>query len=370
MKKTGIFILIICLIFGFSNFIKADVISINAGGTNDLIITPDTYIEGFFSSEAIKCIPNTCASLGYSCGSWSDGCGGTLNCGTCASGYTCSAGTCVAVPPGGGGGGGGGAVTPTISLEIVPVEFNIRMAVNTNKPETIKIKNIGTSTATVSVSQQNLNGKVIINETSLKIARGETKTLDIIFVAPSEPGIYTGKILIGNREVLVSLNVKTKLLLFDSNIVVLNKDYKVSRNDKLKTQIVLVPMGDKERLDVRLDYVIKNYDGKVYITHSETVFIENRISFNRDFDVGSLPLGSYIVGLELVYPGGVAPSSAYFEIVSKTPEELWSNLIFYLMILILIVAILIIILLIKRISKKRKMLAGTGTEIKGTPLST
>lgn len=29
------------------------------------------------------CIPKTCAQLGKSCGSWSDGCGGTVNCGTC-----------------------------------------------------------------------------------------------------------------------------------------------------------------------------------------------------------------------------------------------------------------------------------------------
>ncbi|HOI97355.1 MAG TPA: hypothetical protein PLA19_02515 [Candidatus Pacearchaeota archaeon] len=43
-----------------------------------------------------SCIPKTCATLGnYQCGSWSDGCGKTLNCGTCTSGKTCNAGQCV-----------------------------------------------------------------------------------------------------------------------------------------------------------------------------------------------------------------------------------------------------------------------------------
>jgi len=42
------------------------------------------------------CVPDTCSSLGYECGSHSDGCGGTLNCGTCNSGYTCESGQCVA----------------------------------------------------------------------------------------------------------------------------------------------------------------------------------------------------------------------------------------------------------------------------------
>ncbi len=41
-----------------------------------------------------ECVPKTCASLGYECGSASDGCGGTLSCGTCESGKTCSSGSC------------------------------------------------------------------------------------------------------------------------------------------------------------------------------------------------------------------------------------------------------------------------------------
>jgi mannobiose 2-epimerase len=37
------------------------------------------------------CVPKTCASLGAVCGSASDGCGGTLSCGTCPAGKTCNA---------------------------------------------------------------------------------------------------------------------------------------------------------------------------------------------------------------------------------------------------------------------------------------
>ncbi len=37
------------------------------------------------SNGRCVCVPATCSSLGKSCGNWPDGCGGTLNCGTCAS---------------------------------------------------------------------------------------------------------------------------------------------------------------------------------------------------------------------------------------------------------------------------------------------
>jgi len=42
----------------------------------------------------ISCTPDTCTSLGKSCGSWSDNCGGTLNCGTCSGSTACDYGIC------------------------------------------------------------------------------------------------------------------------------------------------------------------------------------------------------------------------------------------------------------------------------------
>ena len=325
---------------------NADVISLNSGGSENIIINPDQNIEGFFF-----CTPNTCASLGYDCGTWADGCGGTLDCSTCASGYTCTAGMCVAdaVPPD--SPGGGGPTTPTINLNVTPTEFNIKLAINTNVEKIIKVTNLGSTSTTINIRQQNLEDMIILKETSLSLASGESKNLNVVFVALNQTGIFTGKILIGNKQVLVTLNIKTKLLLFDSNIVVLNKGYKISQGDKLKTQVTLIPMGDDNRLDVTLNYEIKDYEGEIYLTQSETLLVEKQINFKRNFDTGGLPLGKYIIGLELIYPDGVAPSSAHFDVVAKIPID-FANLIFYLIIAILIIAILLVIFLIVKKRKK------------------
>lgn len=42
--------------------------------------------------NSVCCVPATCASLGAACGTPSDGCGGTLSCGTCAAPNTCGGG--------------------------------------------------------------------------------------------------------------------------------------------------------------------------------------------------------------------------------------------------------------------------------------
>jgi len=54
-----------------------------------------TLATGMFDNVSIgsaSCTPTTCSALGKNCGSVSNGCGGTLNCGTCTSPQTCGGG--------------------------------------------------------------------------------------------------------------------------------------------------------------------------------------------------------------------------------------------------------------------------------------
>jgi len=46
------------------------------------------------AASATKCTPATCASLGFNCGTASDGCGGTLSCGTCTGPLVCTKNVC------------------------------------------------------------------------------------------------------------------------------------------------------------------------------------------------------------------------------------------------------------------------------------
>jgi len=338
-------ILLIVLLISLSPTINSDVISVNSGGTGNIIINPDEFIEGFFF-----CVPTTCSELDYECDSWSDSCGGTLNCGSCASGFTCTAGSCIAdaVTPPAVGAGPGVTTPPALDITVVPTEININMVINTNVERTISVTNDDTSSVTVSISQENLDNMVILSEASLSLAAGETKSFNAIFVAPGNPGVYTGTIKVDGINVVVALNVQTQLLLFDSNIVVLNENYQTPQNQKLKTEVTLIPLGDPQRLDVTLNYAIKDYRGKIYLTKSETLLVEELTRLRRNFDTGILPLGKYVISLELIYPNGVAPSSAHFEVTEPVPTNIFAILVLILIVLILLLLVLIIAILIYR----------------------
>ncbi|HUW43786.1 MAG TPA: hypothetical protein VMV95_02400 [Bacillota bacterium] len=338
------------LVIFSSTLISADIFSLNPVSGDEFVLTSDRYIEGFFF-----CNPSTCAEMGYTCGTWNDGCGISLACGTCGAGYTCTAGTCVAIvtpPPN--GGGGGGVITPTYNIVVSPTEFNINMKINTNVKEIVTVTSLEDSTITVGVTQSNLTNMVMLENTYLTIPAKQTVQLDVIFVAPEKPGIYTGKIFIGGKTILVTLNVKTELLLFDSNIVVLNENYEVRQGEQLKTLVTLIPLGDPTRLDVTLNFLIKDYANRIYLTQSETLLVEKQVQLKRNFDTGILPLGDYVVGLELVYPDGVAPSSAHFKVIEKPVSTILGKIILFLIILILLIAIIIIIILIVRKIKEKR----------------
>lgn len=322
---------------------SADVVSLNSGGSTNLSVSIDKYIEGFFFA--------TGEAVGAVCGNGIIESGEQCDDGNTVSGDGCSA-TCqteVVTPP---GGGGGGAVTPPVNISVSPVEFNINLAVNTTTQRTISVTNLGTSQVIVGVAQVGLINHIILGNTTLTIPSGQTVQLGVVFVALDEPGIFTGTINIGNQQVLVSLNVKTKILLFDSNIVVLNKDFRVHQGQELQTLVTLIPLGDPERLDLTLNFLIKDYQNKVFLTKSETLLVDRLTELNRNFDTGILPIGDYIVGLELVYPNGVAPSSAHFQVTP--PISFLGRLVLFLILMIIIVLILIIVILIwKRRKKKR-----------------
>jgi uncharacterized membrane protein len=223
--------------------------------------------------------------------------------------------------------------------------------IDSEKERIIKIINAGDIAEKIEVKQSNLVYIAELSETSFSLEPGESKEIRVNLKAPHEAGIYTGKILIAGKEILVSMNIRSGALLFDAGIVVPDAYKTISPGDRIKTQVNLIPMGENPRLDVTLNYIIKDFDGKVHTQESETILIDKQKSFEKEFSSVNLEPGDYVIGLELIYPNGVATSSSHFKIEEKSLFNLQNILILAGIVL----AIGIILLMIKY--KKHKKLA-------------
>jgi hypothetical protein len=356
MKKKLTFLLFFLGISLF-NLASADIISVNSGGDSQLCVNSGGDIESCFSgNNPVFCIPQNCSGLGYTCGSISDGCGNSLNCGSCASGYNCIGGTCILASTSssssGTSSGGGTAPEPTVIL--TPDKINLTLSFNNISHTSqrasyqIYVSNTGSLEQTFRIIHSGLKEIALLNSTSITVGPGDVKSFSIDFIAPFKEQDIFGFIFVGEYKIPVSVHITSNPLWFDSNIVVLNKNYQVPRGKQLRTRVELVPMGDKQSLDVTLNYVIKDYNGKIYLTQQETILVSKRTDFDKIFEVGSLPLGDYVVSLDLIYPGGVAPSSAHFEITPQNISDFFGVILFFFSIGILFISFVIIFFIIKK----------------------
>jgi preprotein translocase subunit SecG len=303
MKKFLLFILIISIF----SLVNADVISLNSGGDNNLIINSGGNIEGFFSSpDEEVCSINTCAGLSYNCGVWGDGCGRSLNCGTCVSGYTCSSGTCVVsgVTPSGGG------TTTTCTRDWVCSEWY---------PEPCPAEGIQKR---VCVNKGTCTDKVGMPD-------DERTCIPELFLGPAEP-------------------------LFDLFARIPIKYKWVEAGSPIEIDLRLINLGNTTALDVYFKYWIVDENNLLITELQETRAISEVDEFTVRLDLSSqMALGKYKFYTQITYDDDdkVAVAVDSFEVVR---DKFFRFIVIFALIFFILMIIFLIILIIKRRKKKEK----------------
>jgi len=115
-------------------------------------------------------------------------------------------------------------------------------------------------------------------------------------------------------------------------------------------------MGAKEKIDVTLRYVIKDFEGQTYLQESETIAVIDQKSYEKEFFTSELPPGQYVFGTELIHPDGVAVASTHFVVQEKGFKFGKDDILLTSLILVLILVSLIIFLSIRKYKRVGKML--------------
>ena len=124
----------------------------------------------------------------------------------------------------------------------------------------------------------------------------------------------------------------------------------------LKAQVDLLQAGIKEKMDVTLNYIIKDFSGKTYLTESETIAVFDQKSILKEFHTKEMPSGDYVLGIELIYPNGVAVASSQFKIKEplKIEKKDWILISLIFILAFIFIMIFLAIKKYKRIEKQIK----------------
>ena len=204
------------------------------------------------------------------------------------------------------------------------------------------------------IKVQTLEDIISFEQTSVTLSPKEKKKLEFRIHAPKQTGIYTGKIVVSSgstkKEIFVIINVKTEKSLFDITLLIPRFMRTMSIGENLNVQVDLLQMGIREKMDVTLNYVIKDFSGNIHLTESETIAVKDQKSINKEFHTEAFAPGDYVVGVELIYPDGVAVASSQFKIKEKLDIGT-SQIVMISLILIVVFVFVLIGFAIRRYKK-------------------
>jgi hypothetical protein len=287
---------------------------------------------------------------------WSVNCTDSLSHASNSSTRTFIIDTIPVVPPSGGG-GGGGAPSVKVDFDLEKDTYETTIPLDFTEYVEIGITNKATSQKSFNIEKSQLDGIVFLDSNMITLSGREEGKIKFTVKAPSEVGIYTGKIIVTSgstkKEILIVINVKSDKSLFDISVKISPDKKTIRPGENIDAQISLLQAGIKEKMDVTLNYVIKDFDGVVYLQESESIMVFDQKSFDKEFHTADFPIGDYVLGAELVYPEGVAVASSQFKIKEgfKFTKE---NIVFFAILFVLIMFIAIIIFLIRKYKRQKQ----------------
>jgi hypothetical protein len=254
--------------------------------------------------------------------------------------------------PGGGSSGGGS----TIKKETLPAfELDKELIkISTKLGETFKttfqITNTGEKTSSYKI-QTNFQDKVIFSEKSFSLNPKETKEITLTFYSTSDtpPDVYTGKIILTNeekveKEINVIFEVKSKKVLFDVSLDIPSQFKELFAGQEILTQLTLFNLGDTDKVDAKIIFLIKDFNGNTLASKEELVAVETQASLSIKILLpNNLEEGVYTIIAKVIYGDSVGTSSDIFHIITEKKSSEFP-LPIYLIIFGVIIILLIIIL--------------------------
>jgi hypothetical protein len=256
----------------------------------------------------------------------------------------------------------GGSVTTTPSgvsgatgLKAEPESFNIKKTVWIFDRRKIALSNLGSGELEVEVEVVGLEDIISFDDDKFVMGAREEREFVFDVDVPEKPGIYVGKLIFksASDELIVPfiLNAGSEKSLFDIGVDIPDEYRHIDEGDKLKAQITLLQAALQEQMDVTLDYVIKDYDGGIYLKESETVAVFEQKSYLKEFQVQDFEKGTYVLGATVTYSGGVATASSQFTVEKAS---LISGEVDYMMVGILVVLVAVFVFLVILITRYKK----------------
>lgn len=227
----------------------------------------------------------------------------------------------------GGGGGGGGGIQTFLDFTTDKKTIKVVLKQGQTKEETLSIKNTGTTVLDVTTYLQALKEFIIspsLEEIKTILNPNEEQSLNFVFGAEEnlKPDVYTGGIKIkgGAIEKIINtiIEVESAKPLFDVDVEVLPQYKSIFPGEDVFMEVSLFNVRGFGRVDVVLEYSIRDFKGNIIATEHETVAVETQAKFSRELQIpADIEPGTYIASVKVTFEDSVGISSDLFEVKAR-----------------------------------------------------
>ena len=232
---------------------------------------------------------------------------------------------------GGGGsrGGGGPPAAPVVTdFTIDKAALKVVLKQGQQKTETFSIKNTGTTIFDVKAFLSEIEKFKISpeeHEVTTTLQPNEEKTIELVFkaLADEKPDIYPSRIRLkspsAEKEIDTVVEVDSAEPLFDVDVEVLPNSKSVFPGQEVLLEVNLFNVRGFGRVDVSVEYAVKDFKGNVVAAEHETIAVETQAKFSRSLLVPSdLVPGNYVALVKVIYGDSIGTSSDIFEVKAKS----------------------------------------------------
>jgi len=291
----------------------------------------------------------------------------------------CCSGTCqsscptvaTTIPSGGGGGGGGGVVSPaniTVETDFTLSEDLIKILLKPGGIERklVDISNTGKKDLTITVNLKNLENFLIfpggLSEYTFDLDADETKSIQLNFFASEKqkPDIFPGKVVVtgDGLEKLITVIIEVESIepLFDIDVEIPQKYKEVLPGEEVLVQLTIYNVKGIGRVDVYVEYGLKDLSGNIITSEHETLAVETQISIVESLDVPfDITPGNYVLYATVKYDDIIGTGTDVFRIVTEKEVEIPTRIVWSIL-LVIIILIVVYLLSVKFVEKEIKKL--------------
>jgi hypothetical protein len=250
---------------------------------------------------------------------------------------------------------GGGGRTRRNKFEIDKEKIKISLKQGETSYEEFIIKNTGSSTFSFEISAFEIGEFIKISEEEFSLKPNEEKIIGLDFIARenSIPDLYIGKLIIkgGNleKEIPIIIEIESKESLFDVKMEILRQFRYVNPGEEAIAQIEIYNLGDIDRVDVVMEYLIKDEStGEILIHEQDTIAVETQTILIKNLYIPEdTKEGPYIFYARANYEGKVASASAGFE-VGERPLPFGRTMFILTITIIILIGVVIYLIFIRK----------------------